>query len=67
MWKLLHKIFGWDYISWQNHADQGVARVYRGGNGEVYFWRYKSTTLADQIRSPGEVLWLTCPASKYLP
>lgn len=65
MWKLWHLLFGWDYIAWSNFADQGVARVSRDFEGRVYYWRYKSVHLADPIKSPEQVFWLTCPSSKY--
>lgn len=67
MWKykLLNKMFGWDYIQWKNNADQGISRVHIGFNGEAYYWRYKTTKLADKPNKSGEVIWLTCPASKF--
>lgn len=67
MWKykLLNKIFGWDYIQWRNPADQGIARVYRGFNGEVYYWRYKLTKLIDKIKKAEDVVWLTCEPNKF--
>lgn len=66
MWKLLHKMFGWDYIQWSNSCAQGIARVYADHNGRVYYWRYKTTQLADEIKSPEQVFWLTCNPSKYM-
>jgi hypothetical protein len=64
-YKLLNWVFGWDYIYWSNSAAQGVARVYRDAEGSVYYWRYKITQLADPIEKPSDVMWLTCPSSKY--
>ena len=66
MWKLLNNIFGWDYIQWSNSADSGVARVHKEHGGKCWYWRYKTTHLADVIKEPGQVLWLTCEPSKYL-
>ena len=65
-WRLAHWLFGWDYIQWTNFADQGVARVYADHNGRAYYWRYKAVHLADEIRQPEQVLWLTCEPSKYM-
>ena len=65
MWKLWSKLFGWDYIQWKNSADQGIARVHRDRNGNVYYWRYKITKLADPIVNARDFLWLTCEPSKY--
>lgn len=68
MYKLLHKLFGWDYIAWQNSADNGIARVRTGGDGTSYYFRYKVTQLIDLIKTPESVkVWLTCPSSKYFP
>lgn len=67
MYKLLNYLFGWDYIAWRNSAASGIARIEVDGRGLVFYWRYKSTRLADVISSPENVLWLTCPPEKYLP
>ena len=64
-WKLMHKLFGWDYIAWDNRADNGVARIHRGGQGKPWYYRYKLTSLVDQVNHPNEVIWLTCHPSKY--
>ena len=65
MYKILNKIFGWDYIYWENNADQGIARVYVAAGGTIYFFRYKSTNFIDRINKQTEVIWLTCLPSKY--
>ncbi len=66
IYKLLNRIFGWDYVAWKNHADQGIARVHVDWTGRVYYWRYKSTRVTDDI-APENVRWLTCHPSKYFP
>lgn len=33
MYKLLNKLFGWDYIQWKNTVDSGIARIHVDGNG----------------------------------
>ncbi len=66
MWKLLHLMFGWDYIQWRNSADQGVARVRIDGLGRCYYWRYVGIGLADIIRDAEQVVWLTCRPQKYM-
>lgn len=67
MWKykLLNKLFGWDYIQWRNTADNGIARVHLGFNGEVYYWRYKLTEVADKILEKEQVIWLTCEPKTF--
>lgn len=65
IYKLLHWIFGWDYIYWSNFAAQGIARVHTTG-GKVWYWRYKNTKVLDVIRTRDQVVWLTCPAEAYL-
>lgn len=66
MWKLKHRLFGWDYIQWRNTCDEGIARVHVDGMGRAYYWRYPSIKVADIIRDPDKVLWLTCPPHKYM-
>ena len=65
-WKLLNKLFGYDYIAWNNHAASGVARVQKDGNGIPYYFRYKNICLTDRITSAEQVIWLTCSSEKYL-
>lgn len=65
IYRILHLLFGWDYIQWRNTADRGIARVRVDGLGHVWYWRYRSTNLADLISDPEEVLWLTCKPNKY--
>lgn len=67
MWKLYHRLFGWDYIAWVNMSDQGVGRVRVSPDGRVFYWRYRSTDVWDVVRAPKDVLWLTCAPSKYFP
>ncbi len=65
-WKICNKLFGWDYIHWENTAAEGVARVHRDFTGRVYYWRYKSTKVADVIHDANQVLWLTCKPDKWM-
>lgn len=65
MYKLLNLLFGWDYIYWKNAADSGIARVHKAYDGNVWYFRYRVTTLIDVIKSPDQVIWLTCDSSKY--
>ena len=65
MWKLYHLLFGWDYITWKNSADQGIARVHRDRAGNLFYWRYKTTNLADPITDANNHYWLTCSPEKY--
>lgn len=65
-YKILHWLFAWDYIVWSKQIDQGIARVHIDGEGKPWYWRYKSTRLADRILRADQVIWLTCHPSKYL-
>jgi hypothetical protein len=67
IYKLLHNLFGWDYVYWQNSCDYGVARIYKDGEGNPFYWQYKTTSLAKKINSPSDVMWLTCKSDKYKP
>ena len=65
MYKLLHALFGWDYLHWQNCADSGVARIHCTG-GKVWYWRYKLTRVIDYIDDPRtRITYLTCDPEKY--
>lgn len=68
MYKLLNKLFGWDYVHWANFADQGIARLHVSPDGKVWFWRYKSTKVIDILPVRfATVIFLTCRSEKYLP
>ena len=64
MYKLKHFLFGWDYIQWNNSADQGVARVFELPDGKVVFWQYWTISLLFEITDKSQVNWLTCKPSK---
>lgn len=66
IYKLLNRLFGWDYITWKNSADQGIARVFIRSTG-VYYWRYKNIKILDEITDVNQVIWLTCDGDKCLP
>jgi len=64
-YKILNRLFGWDYVYWKNLVDQGVARVIVLPSGELAYWRYKNSEILDVIKSPDQVIWLTCTPDKY--
>lgn len=66
MYWLLNKIFGWDYIAWENSCDSGVARVRKDFNGKTWYYRYYVTKCTDIIKTADQVIWITCKPSKYL-
>jgi hypothetical protein len=66
IYRILHRLFGWDYIHWQNSADSAIARINRLPDGKIYYWRYKITRVMDIISEPNQVRWLTCKPDKYL-
>ncbi len=66
IYKLMHRLFGWDYVGWSNTADYGVARVFNDGTGGAFYFRYKGTKLIDKIRAVNQVVWLTCLPEKYM-
>lgn len=65
MYKIMNFLFGYDYIQWENCADQGVARVFKLSSGKIVYWRYKSTSTMDEIKNSNQVNWLTCHPSKF--
>jgi len=67
MYKLLHWIFGWDYIYWKNSASQGIARLKVLPDKTLCFYQYRLTNLIKPIKNPDDYLWLTCKPEKYFP
>ncbi len=67
MYKILNKLFGWDYILWQDGTGKGcISRVHVDKCGTVWYWRYKSIGSMDRIFDQYSVkLWLTCHPDKY--
>jgi hypothetical protein len=66
MYKILNKLFGWDYVFWRNSVDSGIARIRKAPDGKVWYWRYWSIDLMDIVAEPKQVTWLTCLPEKYL-
>lgn len=81
IYKILNKLFGWDFIYWEfiftnNNSECGVSRINVDKTGVVYFKRYLLSSIRDIIRRENDIpknvqaetyLWLTCPKSKYFP
>jgi len=68
MWRLWNKLFGWDYVAWNNCVANGIAKIFLDGDGNVCFYRYKSTNVIDKVHDyhMTNVIFLTCPRSKYI-
>jgi hypothetical protein len=66
MYKILNYLFGFDYIQWSNSYDEGIARVHKDCNGNLFYWRYKNIKVAGPINNASSFLWLTCSSDKYL-
>ena len=66
MYKLLHLVFGWDYIHWGGSANYGVSRVFYAGDGTPIYWKSKSSRRLGRIQTTADVTWLTCTPEKYL-
>lgn len=68
MYKLWHRLFGWDYIYWSNGVSSGVSRVEKDGEGNLVYWKISSMQQdLTKITSPKDVVWLTCNPKKYFP
>jgi len=54
-WRLLHRILGWDYVSFQFgcHPDNTIRRIKTTPNGQEYFNAY------------GEMVFLDKPCREY--
>lgn len=66
IYTLLHKLFGWDYVQWDNGFSGRIYRVHIDGMGRPFYWQYKSIYTVQVIHTPEEVVWLTCKPEKYL-
>ena len=66
MYKVLHYLFGWDYIYWQTDFSNGIARVFISHDWQVFYWkdRFLDSRITS-INNPDEVLWLTCTPGNY--
>lgn len=66
MWRLLHFLFGWDYIYWRGLADWGIARVHVAADGTVFYWQSRVCCVLGKIERADDVVWLTCLPEKYI-
>jgi hypothetical protein len=69
-YKILHKLFGWDYIEWRRKYSHGISRVHKSKTGHVFYiaessW-CKYVLEKVEIYYPDDVIWLTCKPDKYL-
>lgn len=64
MWRILNKLFGWDYVMGDRDHDVGSRRVRVDALGNPFYIR--RFNLGRRISSPDQVIWLTCHPSKYL-
>jgi len=79
IYKILNKLFGWDYIQTYYFPDVNISRVQVDGMRRVWHWQvyrrhssldieYKPTNKeAIIIERPEDVIWLTCSPNKYFP
>jgi len=68
MWSIFNKLFGWDYIVWENSCDGAVERIRIDGEGRAYFWQYGkyACNLEGPYRGTTRIAcWLTCAPEKY--
>ena len=68
MYKILHKLFGWDYIHWKDAINAfGIARIHTDAEGNPYFWKYKNINCLVCLKDTyHRIVWLTCKREKYL-
>jgi hypothetical protein len=65
MYKLWHRLFGWDYVYWSYGYDAGISRVFELEDGTVVYWRSRIWAHMGVVKTEKSVLWLTCHPSKY--
>ncbi len=64
MYRLLHRLFGYDYVFWEGLFTSGIARLHLSGDRQPYYW---VNGRARVINSRDQVVWLTSSPEKYLP
>lgn len=65
MWRLWHKLFGWDYVYWEFLSMSGVSRVRLAPNGLAYV-RILGVIIRITDPSLDDIFFLTCSPEKYL-
>lgn len=65
MWRLWHKLFGWDYIQWSSAGLYGIARIRIAPSGLVYFLHLGEVVRLNELK-PRQITYLTCSKDKYL-
>jgi hypothetical protein len=64
MYKILNKLFGWDYIYWEGRFDSGISKVIVLPDKSVHF-KYNGYIVS--VTDPGLIVkWLTCIPDKYI-
>lgn len=70
MYRIFHKLFGWDYVFWRHIAGTyGISRIKQLPDKKYYIERHCIAGLTD-LNNPYdlyalELTYLTCDASKY--
>lgn len=67
MYKIWNKLFGWEYIQWENTAASGISRLRILPDGTVVYRRYSTIQKFTVLSKNDNVLWLTCLKEKYFP
>ena len=65
MWRLWHKLFGWDYVYWELISMSGISRVRVAPSGLVYL-KVFGLIIRVAESSFDDILFLTCSPEKYL-
>jgi hypothetical protein len=67
MYKILNKLFGWDYVfySYYGYINRGIARIHTYPDGSVCFF----DSFGRMIKLPSDsysIQFLTCKPEKYI-
>ena len=70
MYKILHLLFGWDYVLWEMSltGGSGICRIKRAANNRFYIMRYPAIEgifILDEPDPYITITYLTCNKSKY--
>jgi len=67
MYKILHWLFGWDYVLWvyTKTGQSNIVRVRQAVDGTLWYKSHLLFGWVEVIKTPKQVIWLTCCPSKY--
>jgi hypothetical protein len=64
MYKILNKLFGWDYVYYKTENYEGIARIIVLPDKSVHFWHLNNLINIEYKKM--HIKFLTCTPDKYI-